>query len=325
MRLMANCLVTMLNWSIGLYWLAHGPNHGWAMFSLTCALVSLAGVFFGISIENTRKRIKELEEQRGRYWQTLAQAQSNSFAQGGGSYTGALAQAIAQQGTFFAGPGTAQQAAGTYATITTLSGGGAGGGGAGGGWVHINTFPGGISQVSGMGTFGGVGTFGPMAPLHPIIENAGISAGEIIAHRCWRVGNDGYLYSMAMSNYRWPAHEPAGLMLAAPSGLFAPQSLEYGAGIHGFKDTATMETYSCYWKTYASSVPHDPVHAIVFGTVALWGDVIEHEGGYRAEFGAINSLDEYWERSGCSQERAELRLLQLRRLYGLEEPSNANE
>jgi hypothetical protein len=32
--------------------------------------------------------------------------------------------------------------------------------------------------------------------------------------------------------------------------------------------------------------------AVVLGKVELWGEVVEHEDGYRAEFAAINSLDD---------------------------------
>jgi hypothetical protein len=52
-----------------------------------------------------------------------------------------------------------------------------------------------------------------------------------------------------------------------------------GAGIHAFK------------KAHEVVRQYNPGPRVVYGTVALWGEVIEHEMGYRAEFGRVHSLD----------------------------------
>lgn len=53
-----------------------------------------------------------------------------------------------------------------------------------------------------------------------------------------------------------------------------------------------LQTGVYAFKSLASAIEHSlglPNH--VFGEVSLWGEIIEHEKGYRAEFAAIKSLD----------------------------------
>jgi hypothetical protein len=54
-------------------------------------------------------------------------------------------------------------------------------------------------------------------------------------------------------------------------------------GIHAFKRQHTIAEYRASY-----SVNGDP--PLVYGTVALWGRVIEHQEGYRAEFAYPQSL-----------------------------------
>jgi hypothetical protein len=137
------------------------------------------------------------------------------------------------------------------------------------------------------------------------IEDAGISAGEIIGHRAWRVHN-GLLQSMAVDTV-WAPNE---VMEGIP---------DNGLGVHAFKTaSAVLTEYGC----------HGPV---AIGTVLLWGEVIEHELGYRAEFGKVNSIDlltkglsqyamrhrKKWWRRETYEESEQRRLYSLRRLYGV--------
>jgi hypothetical protein len=109
---------------------------------------------------------------------------------------------------------------------------------------------------------------GPYTPPEPEpIENAGISAGEIIGHRVWRV-TGGLLRSMAVDTV-WAPNE---VMEGIPH-------IENGQGVHAFK------TESLALTEYAG------LPDIAVGTVLLWGDVIEHELGYRAQFGKVNSIN----------------------------------
>jgi hypothetical protein len=116
-------------------------------------------------------------------------------------------------------------------------------------------------------------------PEPDTIEDAGIRAGEITAYRAWDL-RDGLLRSM-YANFTWfpkvieRAHEI---------------SEDWGTGLHAFK---TLERAKSEYRW-----------ADVFGEVALWGDVIEHEHGYRAEFAVVRKIIKV---------RADIPILHLRR------------
>lgn len=121
------------------------------------------------------------------------------------------------------------------------------------------------------------------------LEDAGISAGEIIGHRAWRRKWYGLLRSMAVDKV-WAPNE---VMEGTP---------EDGIGVHAFK------TQSEALSTYADD------GLVAVGTVALWGTVIEHELGYRAEFGKIKSIDMV---CGVGWWRERRLLRRLRQRYGV--------
>lgn len=98
----------------------------------------------------------------------------------------------------------------------------------------------------------------------PPVEDAGISAGEIVAYRVWEVER-GLLKSMVAS-YVWRPGE------------IAEGNVAGGFGLHAFK--AEGDAVAAY-----REVGHR-----VIGRVLLWGEVIEHERGYRAQYGAVDAL-----------------------------------
>jgi hypothetical protein len=122
-------------------------------------------------------------------------------------------------------------------------------------------------------TIGSVGAFstGSPPPAQPI-EDAGIRAGEVVAYRCW-VLRDGLLYSAAMSNYAWHSGKPA-----------EGDPNKTDEGVHGFK---SRHRACSYIKDYEQDGA-----IVVSGTVDLWGDVYEHEWGYRASKAAVASIDD---------------------------------
>lgn len=143
------------------------------------------------------------------------------------------------------------------------------------------------STHSGLPLSGGYTELPPPPPL----EDAGISAGEIIGHRVWRV-KGGLLMSMAV-NKVWAPGEPM------------QGEVKGGDGVHAFKSKS--ETLSQYYPYYGEQ-------PTALGTVALWGEVIEHEKGYRAEFGKVLSLDMVM---GVGRWRETRTLRTLRERYGL--------
>lgn len=92
--------------------------------------------------------------------------------------------------------------------------------------------------------------------------------GEIIGWRAWRVvGND--LRSM----YIYKAWPPQKEMTGDPSDTY---------GVHAWKTKEQAERY--IEEEYAEQ-------HVVIGQIALWGEVIEHEKGYRASNAKIKSLE----------------------------------
>lgn len=110
------------------------------------------------------------------------------------------------------------------------------------------------------------------------IEDAGVTAGEIIGYRAWMLDSKGFLRGMFMSDYVWLP----GKVEHAPV-----VDRTWGAGLHAFK---TLADAKAQYGMYAT-----PTASVAFGRVALWGEVIEHESGYRAEYAAIEEIFDLWE------------------------------
>ena len=107
------------------------------------------------------------------------------------------------------------------------------------------------------------------------LRHEGIRAGEIVAYRAWRVivpglfrRGDDLLHSVLMRDYVWLPDAPA-------SG-----------------DITTHGIYSFHHVIRSVAEYSYNVHGtLLFGKVKIWGEVVEHERGYRSEFGKIISLD----------------------------------
>ena len=109
------------------------------------------------------------------------------------------------------------------------------------------------------------------------VKHDGVRVGEIIAYRAWRVihpwwfrSGDDRLHSVLMRDYVWHLDEPA-------SGDV------HMHGIYSFQNVIqSKEEYG-----YDSGVSGP----LLFGKVKIWGEIVEHEVGYRSQFGKIVSLD----------------------------------
>lgn len=140
----------------------------------------------------------------------------------------------------------------------------------------------GYATLSSTGVFAGlVGTAYPKLKLdHDIV------AGEIIAWRCWRIA-DGWLRSVYMDTF-WGCNE-------------VMEGNVDTDGVHAWKKMGDAIEYGVMGGVHGGSMK------IVIGTVALWGEVIEHEIGYRAQFAKIKSLDHGADASVTKEELQELR------------------
>jgi len=119
--------------------------------------------------------------------------------------------------------------------------------------------------------------------VHPENERAkslghsGIRVGEIIAYRAWRVAHQGWLqphrdrlFSVYMSEYVWEPDKPASGDVRT-HGIYSFRHVIQSRDDYGY-DQGTIEPF-------------------LFGKVKIWGEIVEHEAGYRSEFGKIVSLD----------------------------------
>ena len=125
----------------------------------------------------------------------------------------------------------------------------------------------------------------------PPLKREGIIAGEIVGYRCWRVKN-----GLLKSVYQSDVWKPGDVLEGRELGDWNQR------GIHAWKDNGSKQ-YHDYIRGYLNLDPifylwwfgnnekSDPRPAMVTGTVFLWGDVVEHERGWRAEYARVRSLD----------------------------------
>lgn len=127
------------------------------------------------------------------------------------------------------------------------------------------------------------------------IPHAGVRAGEIIAWRCWLITPGGLLRSTNFDTI-WSPEE-----IQVASDLDKSLSgIGFGKGIYGIKNDHNIDgrrtvlvQARLYAGTLCLSTIFLPSHMqmIATGQIAMWGEVIEHEYGYRAEYAKIVSLN----------------------------------
>jgi hypothetical protein len=118
------------------------------------------------------------------------------------------------------------------------------------------------------------------------LKHEGIRVGEIIGYRAWRLVDsawmrrtwmprtwmrqcDNRLHSVIIKDYVWLPDQPA-------SGDVREH------GIYSFKQVIRSR------EQYGFSLAGGP---LLFGSVKIWGEIVEHEVGYRSQFAKIVSLD----------------------------------
>lgn len=141
----------------------------------------------------------------------------------------------------------------------------------------------------------GIGSYVSVGGLQ--LEDGGIVVGEITAWRLWEVKPDGTLKSYAVGNV-WAPDEP---MTGEPF-LWGGHGT---AGVYAFK---TKEAFMREFGVCLEGLCHD---CYVWGEVSLWGEVVEHEDGYRAQYARIKRL---YRGQNVSQQEYEA----ICRIYGVE-------
>lgn len=106
------------------------------------------------------------------------------------------------------------------------------------------------------------------------------SIGEVVGWRCWRkMHNDGKLRSAFVGNADWSGGAVIG---GAPVTRIV-------AGVHAWKTLRQAKWYArdvAIWPRSGRRPPFD----VVIGKVLLWGDIIEHKKGYRAQYGRVEQI-----------------------------------
>ncbi len=136
---------------------------------------------------------------------------------------------------------------------------------------------------------GGVFTLYPRKPFAEL-ESAGLTVGEIVAHRVWRIDESYYL----RSGFRDDIWAPGSPMVGDPTG---------DHGVHAFKDDdearilgavaeyGPRRAASWFMALLPDERPESKTIGMAIGTVRLYGTVVEHEHGYRAQYAMIESID----------------------------------
>lgn len=112
-------------------------------------------------------------------------------------------------------------------------------------------------------------------PTKPL-QRAAPTVGELIGHRAWTVQGGNLLLSISAKSAWFPSQ-------AMHDKIGQGQEIDdhNTAGIWAFKDPYDLANE--FWSMLKNGT--------VFGTVWMWGTVIEHERGYRSQYAAIRSLE----------------------------------
>lgn len=136
-------------------------------------------------------------------------------------------------------------------------------------------------------------------PKPPAIPYAGIRTGELIGHRAWFVLDNLNLSSVAHAFIWKPGEIVEGQVEKEVSGNWIFGLAIFG-GTYSFlaaseceKQFAGIEDNPLWSFPVPATIGFTPavLHGVAFGTIKMWGEVIEHELGYRAQFARLHSID----------------------------------
>jgi hypothetical protein len=117
-----------------------------------------------------------------------------------------------------------------------------------------------------------------------------LKLGERFGYRMWRIGLAPLLLSSYSSGTIWFPGEELSSIDRSPNGrgISAPPGDWDRIGIVAFRKPETARFVFDHWPL------DDP---IAWGSVALWGEVVLHEDGYRAEHARVWSIEDV---RGCA-------------------------
>ena len=147
-----------------------------------------------------------------------------------------------------------------------------------------------------------------LIPKPPELPHSGFRAGEIIGWRLWWVNKDGRLCSFVKNEIFW---EPGIPMTGDINKCvhISMRSPDRFGGVYSFNN---LEAVMNEFHGILPDLKHGPpapghIVGIILGTVKLWGEVVEHEKGYRASFAKPEEfLETYYWGNGPSRDPQEL-------------------
>lgn len=216
----------------------------------------------------------------------------------------------------------------TYSSTVVGAGGGSGGSSSGGyavGQAAVRISVGGGASLAASFVPGRV--YSSTQPKPETIPYAGIRAGEIIGHRLWWVHLGMKLLSVAHIYHWLPGEAVSGDINQVMDAL-----REIYGGVYCFNDGDRIKSELDLMRCTLMRVEVDrittnsitypinghPVQEALYiaaGTIKIWGEVIEHEKGYRAQYARINTIDAVYNSRGCE---LPLVLDALRKNYGVQ-------
>jgi hypothetical protein len=163
-------------------------------------------------------------------------------------------------------------------------------------------------------------TFEPIKP--PAIPYAGVRAGEIIGHRMWMVLGNLELCSLA-HHFIWEPgatiegdvdkvvsdNFPYFIRRPIYGGTYSYNSIDHilqSGDLNGVDPTKFPISIS--FDAFFAPYKFFQLHAIAIGTIKMWGEVVEHDKGYRAQYAKLRSID---------QVLGPVDILELRRKYNV--------
>lgn len=127
------------------------------------------------------------------------------------------------------------------------------------------------------------------------IEHGGMKLGEIIGYRVWRIVDGGYLKSCSAETVWAPGETIEGDI----------GNDGHGLGVHAWKSKSLMLQYGGYHKDRCA-----------IGSIRMWGEIVEHDRGYRSQYASILSIDDVIA-SGFPVNTCADALVYIRQKYGL--------